>query len=57
LVLWLTTPAAIRTLPGTHLGARHGLCVALGRMLVGRLLFAGSKLLLEAFHKSSSIGA
>jgi uncharacterized membrane protein YfcA len=47
-LLWLTLPAAIGALLGTHLGARRWSSVTFSRVLAGVLIFAGGKLLLEA---------
>jgi uncharacterized protein len=46
--LWLTLPAVIGALLGTHLGARRWSSVTFSRVLAGVLIFAGGKLLLEA---------
>jgi len=48
LLLWLTLPAVIGALLGTHLGARRWSSVTFSRVLAGVLIFAGGKLLLEA---------
>jgi uncharacterized membrane protein YfcA len=48
LLLWLTLPAVIGALLGTHLGARRWSSVTFSRVLAGVLVFAGGKLLLEA---------
>ncbi|MDD5140922.1 MAG: sulfite exporter TauE/SafE family protein [Verrucomicrobiales bacterium] len=47
-LLWLTLPAVIGALLGTHLGARRWSSVTFSRVLAGVLVFAGGKLLLEA---------
>jgi uncharacterized membrane protein YfcA len=47
-LLWLTLPAVIGALLGTHLGARRWSSVTFSRVLAGVLMFAGVKLLLEA---------
>jgi len=47
-LLWLTLPAIIGALLGTHLGARRWSSVTFSRVLAGVLIFAGGKLLLEA---------
>jgi len=47
-LLWLTFPAVIGALLGTHLGARRWSSVTFSRVLAGVLIFAGGKLLLEA---------
>ncbi|HXF09272.1 MAG TPA: sulfite exporter TauE/SafE family protein [Desulfuromonadaceae bacterium] len=47
-LLWLTVPAVIGALLGTHLGARRWSSVTFSRVLAGVLVFAGTKLLLEA---------
>ena len=46
-LLWLTLPAVIGALLGTHLGARRWSSVTFSRVLAGVLVFAGGKLLLE----------
>ena len=46
-LLWLTLPAVIGALLGTHLGARRWSTVTFSRVLAGVLVFAGGKLLLE----------
>jgi len=46
-LLWLTLPAVIGALLGTHLGARRWSSVTFSRVLAGVLIFAGGKLLLE----------
>lgn len=48
ILLWLTVPAVIGALLGTHLGARRWSSVTFSRVLAGVLVFAGGKLLLEA---------
>ncbi len=47
-LLWLTLPAVVGALLGTHLGARRWSTVTFSRVLAGVLVFAGGKLLLEA---------
>ena len=47
-LLWLTLPAVIGALLGTHLGARRWSSVTFSRVLAGVLIFAGGKLLIEA---------
>ena len=47
-LLWLTVPAVIGALLGTHLGARRWSSVTFSRVLAAVLIFAGGKLLLEA---------
>ncbi len=47
-LLWLTLPAVIGALLGTHLGARRWSSVTFSRVLAVVLVFAGGKLLLEA---------
>ena len=47
-LLWLTLPAVIGALLGTHFGARRWSSVTFSRVLAGVLIFAGGKLLLEA---------
>ena len=47
-LLWLTVPAVIGALLGTHLGARRWSSVTFSRVLAVVLVFAGGKLLLEA---------
>jgi uncharacterized membrane protein YfcA len=47
-LLWLTLPAVIGALLGTHFGARRWSSVTFSRVLAGVLVFAGGKLLLEA---------
>jgi uncharacterized membrane protein YfcA len=46
-LLWLTLPAVIGALLGTHFGARRWSSVTFSRVLAGVLVFAGGKLLLE----------
>jgi uncharacterized membrane protein YfcA len=46
-LLWLTLPAVIGALLGTHLGARRWSSVTFSRVLAGVLIFAGGKLLME----------
>lgn len=46
-LLWLTLPAVVGALLGTHLGARRWSSVTFSRVLAGVLIFAGGKLLLE----------
>jgi uncharacterized protein len=47
-LLWLTAPAVLGALLGTHLGARRWSSVTFSRVLAGVLVFAGVKLLIEA---------
>jgi uncharacterized protein len=47
-LLWLTLPAVIGALLGTHLGGRRWSSVTFSRVLAGVLIFAGGKLLWEA---------
>ena len=47
-LLWLTLPAVIGALLGTHFGARRWSSVTFSRVLAGVLLFVGGKLLIEA---------
>jgi uncharacterized protein len=47
-LLWLTLPAVIGALLGTHLGAQRWSSVTFSRVLASVLIFAGGKLLLEA---------
>jgi len=47
-LLWLTLPAVIGALLGTHFGARRWSSVTFSRVLAGVLIFAGGKLLMEA---------
>lgn len=49
-LLWLTLPAVIGALLGTHFGARRWSSVTFSRVLAGVLVFAGGKLLLEAMR-------
>jgi hypothetical protein len=46
-LLWLTLPAVIGALLGTHFGARRWSRVTFSRVLAGVLVFAGGKLLIE----------
>lgn len=46
-LLWLTLPAVIGALLGTHFGVRRWSSVTFSRVLAGVLVFAGGKLLLE----------
>ena len=46
-LLWLTVPAVIGALLGTHFGARRWSSVTFSRVLAAVLVFAGGKLLLE----------
>jgi len=48
-LLWLTLPAVIGALLGTHFGARRWSSVTFSRVLAVVLVFAGGKLLFEAF--------
>ena len=48
-LLWLTVPAVIGALLGTHFGARRWSSVTFSRVLAAVLVFAGGKLLLEAW--------
>jgi uncharacterized membrane protein YfcA len=48
-LLWLTLPAVIGALLGTHFGARRWSSVTFSRVLAAVLVFAGGKLLIEAF--------
>jgi uncharacterized membrane protein YfcA len=48
-LLWLTLPAVIGALLGTHFGARRWSSVTFSRVLAGVLVFAGGKLLIEAY--------
>lgn len=50
-LLWLTVPAVIGALLGTHLGSRRWTSVTFSRVLAGVLVFSGGKLLIEAFLK------
>jgi len=47
-LLWLTLPAVIGALLGTHLGVRRWSSITFSRVLAGVLIFAGGKLLIEA---------
>ena len=47
-LLWLTLPAVIGALLGTHFGARRWSSVTFSRVLAAVLVFAGGKLLYEA---------
>jgi uncharacterized membrane protein YfcA len=47
-LLWLTLPAGMGALLGTHFGARRWSSVTFSRVLAAVLVFAGGKLLLEA---------
>ncbi len=47
-LLWLTLPAVVGALLGTHFGARRWSSVTFSRVLAGVLIFAGGKLLIEA---------
>ena len=47
-LLWLTAPAVIGALLGTHYGARRWSSVTFSRVLAAVLVFAGGKLLFEA---------
>jgi hypothetical protein len=47
-LLWLTAPAVVGALLGTHYGARRWSSVTFSRVLAAVLVFAGGKLLLEA---------
>jgi len=47
-LLWLTIPAVIGALCGTHLGSRRWTSVTFSRVLAAILIFSGGKLLLEA---------
>jgi len=47
-LLWLTLPAVIGALLGTHFGARRWSSVTFSRVLAAVLVFAGGKLLIEA---------
>jgi uncharacterized membrane protein YfcA len=48
-LLWLTMPAVIGALLGTHFGARRWSSVTFSRVLAAVLVFAGGKLLLEVW--------
>ena len=47
-LLWLTLPAVIGALLGTHFGARRWSSITFSRVLAAVLIFAGGKLLIEA---------
>ena len=47
-LLWLTAPAVVGAVLGTHFGARRWSSVTFSRVLAGVLIFAGGKLLIEA---------
>jgi len=47
-LLWLTAPAVVGALLGTHFGARRWNSVIFSRVLAGILVFSGGKLLIEA---------
>jgi hypothetical protein len=47
-LLWLTLPAVVGALLGTHFGARRWSSVTFSRVLAGVLIFAGGKLLIGA---------
>ena len=47
-LLWLTLPAVIGALLGTHFGARRWSSVTFSRVLASVLIFASGKLLIEA---------
>jgi uncharacterized protein len=47
-LLWLTLPAVIGAVLGTHFGARRWSSVTFSRVLAAVLVFAGGKLLIEA---------
>jgi len=47
-LLWLTAPAVIGAVLGTHFGARRWSSVTFSRVLACVLIFAGGKLLIEA---------
>jgi uncharacterized protein len=49
-LLWLTVPAVIGALLGTHFGARRWSSVTFSRVLAVVLVFAGGKLLFEALR-------
>ena len=49
-LLWLTVPAVMGALLGTHYGARRWSGVTFSRVLAGVLVFAGGKLLFEALR-------
>ena len=46
-LLWLTAPAVVGALLGTHFGARRWSSVIFSRVLAGILIFSGGKLLIE----------
>jgi uncharacterized membrane protein YfcA len=48
ILLWLTLPAVIGALLGTHFGARRWSTITFSRVLAGISIFAGGKLLIEA---------
>jgi len=48
-LLWLTAPAVAGAVLGTHFGARRWSSVTFSRVLACVLIFAGGKLLIEAF--------
>jgi len=48
-LLWLTVPAVIGAVLGTHYGARRWSSITFSRVLAAVLVFAGGKLLLEAW--------
>ncbi|HXE41840.1 MAG TPA: hypothetical protein VN516_02355, partial [Candidatus Baltobacteraceae bacterium] len=50
-LLWLTVPAVVGALLGTHYGSRRWTSVTFSRVLAGVLIFSGGKLLFEAFAK------
>ena len=50
-LLWLTLPAVIGALLGTHFGARRWNSVIFSRVLAGILIFSGGKLLIEAANR------
>jgi len=49
-LLWLTVPAVIGALLGTHFGVRRWSSITFSRVLAGVLVFAGGKLLLETIY-------
>lgn len=51
ILLWLTVPAVLGAILGTHFGARRWSSVTFSRVLAAVLIFAGGKLLLEAAAK------
>ncbi|MCE9520546.1 MAG: sulfite exporter TauE/SafE family protein, partial [Verrucomicrobia bacterium] len=53
-LLWLTLPAVIGALLGTHFGARRWSSVTFSRVLACVLIFAGGRLLQEAVKKNTS---